>query len=606
MIKAEDIIRLLKNAINSHTVEEIPAVDEDIYKYSDKIREIIEAYELLFNITDTIKLEPNTTQSMLDSLVTMLPTLPAPVNNVYDKYMVFNKISQTSYDALDTSGVAAKNWGIIYDPSNSATSSTGYYTYNVPTYYTNVYTNSAMTNLETTLYDTFIQGYSTSNAYEGYAGKYCEGNAVLGDTLSNKISTDFRLLSVTKAKLSLTRSSSYGLASEVIVNLYYQNSEGTIITVCDSSSATPIKMSRGESVSIDLPESILNDFKTKSASRFIVKYDGSDYDNNYIVYDCSCQLKLYCEISAEEVEEIRTMIVTPLFKPSGYFVEGSGTYDGIVEWDLSDLPVGAVVKAQKLSATQNKQITTGPITSSITSEGKTTNFSNTVTSFNIPISSPDTRDMTYAITSGGNNSAGSMWFTDGKVTVTYTIDRAVADMYDVVYDTATATGSIGTSSFTISGSGQMTTTITWTVPEIPANATITSCILTGNMSGSITSGAATATIGSNTFLLDKTYNPMPFMVHYGTDNTVNSANVVVAGSIGKAAGSVSFSNIVFTVNYRIITQKGEGLVYNEPNESMTAVGMEVTYSEPEEQVTFSNVEITYDENDENLIIGDGE
>ena len=555
MIKAEDVIKLLKESINSHTVEEISAVDEDIYMYSDKIREIIEAYELLFNITDTIKLEQDTTQSMLDSLITMLPTLSAPVNDVYDKYILFNKLSQTDYEALDTSGVSAKNWGIIYDPSNSSSSDTGYYTYNIPTYYTNMYTDSAMSNLESTVYDTFIQGYSTDNAYDGYAGKYCEGNAVLGDTLLNKIYTDFSLFSVTKAKLSLTRSSSYGLASSVTVNLYYQNSEGTIITVCDSSSATPIKMNRGESVSIDLPDSILDDFKTKSASRFIVKYDGSDYDNNYIVYDCSCQLRLYYEVSVEEVEETRTATVVASFRPSGYFAEGSGTFDGIVEWDLSDLPIGAVIQSQKLSAVQNKQITTGPITSSITSEGKTTNLSNTVTSFNISVGSSDTRDMTYAITSGGNNAAGSMWFTDGKITVSYTIDHEVADLYDVVYDTATATASIGTSSFTISGSSPLTTTITWTCPQVPANATITSCTLTGKMSGSITSGAATATIDSDTYLLDKTYSGMLFKIDYGTSNTTNSASVSVAGSINKAAGNVSFSNLTYTVNYRIVTEK---------------------------------------------------
>lgn len=113
MIQAEEYIASLKNTINSHKIRSVKEVANDITNYATKITEIINAYEVLFTIAGSFKVEASITQETLNGLVDMLPVLDAPTGLTYEKYIDFTKMTAVNFEALDTTGVINKNWGII-------------------------------------------------------------------------------------------------------------------------------------------------------------------------------------------------------------------------------------------------------------------------------------------------------------------------------------------------------------------------------------------------------------------------------------------------------------------------------------------------------------
>lgn len=110
---------------------------------------------------------------------------------------------------------------------------------------------------------------------------------------------------------------------------------------------------------------------------------------------------------------------------------------------------------------------------------------------------------------------------------------------------ATAQGSnITASSLTVSGTTQKTGTISWTKPTVPSDATITSCVLTGTATASMSKGSATITVNGTTVT-----SGSQFTINLGTSNNTTSVTTTAKGGNKNADGTVSFSNLVYTVTY---------------------------------------------------------
>ena len=105
----------------------------------------------------------------------------------------------------------------------------------------------------------------------------------------------------------------------------------------------------------------------------------------------------------------------------------------------------------------------------------------------------------------------------------------------------TATGSF--SSLSIRGKSNKSGNITWTVPELPSGAVIKSTTLTGVTDSYVTVGSVTCTINGSS------QGPnAAFAIDLGT--TLRSSVAVTAkGSSSWGIGSLSISNIVYTVVY---------------------------------------------------------
>lgn len=113
---------------------------------------------------------------------------------------------------------------------------------------------------------------------------------------------------------------------------------------------------------------------------------------------------------------------------------------------------------------------------------------------------------------------------------------------------ATLTSNGSFSSLSISGSGTKRGNITWTPPTLPDGASIQSITLTANLSVSMTRGSVTVTING------KTYNSSTSLsIDLGTSLT-SSLSVSAKGSSFLAKGTVSISNIIYTVNYVILNK----------------------------------------------------
>lgn len=105
----------------------------------------------------------------------------------------------------------------------------------------------------------------------------------------------------------------------------------------------------------------------------------------------------------------------------------------------------------------------------------------------------------------------------------------------------TAAGSF--SSLSIRGKSNKSGNITWTVPELPSGAVIKSTTLTGVTDSYVTVGSVTCTINGSS------QDPnAAFAIDLGT--TLRSSVAVTAkGSSSWGIGSLSISNIVYTVVY---------------------------------------------------------
>ena len=110
--------------------------------------------------------------------------------------------------------------------------------------------------------------------------------------------------------------------------------------------------------------------------------------------------------------------------------------------------------------------------------------------------------------------------------------------------TLNATPSISPSSLSISGTTSVTATISWTCPTVPAGSTISSCVLTGTATASMSRGSATITVNGTTVTSGST-----FSINLGTANTTSSVSVSAKGGNKNARGTVTFSNLAYAVEY---------------------------------------------------------
>lgn len=102
------------------------------------------------------------------------------------------------------------------------------------------------------------------------------------------------------------------------------------------------------------------------------------------------------------------------------------------------------------------------------------------------------------------------------------------------------------SSLTVSGTTANTGTISWTIPELPSNSIIESCILTGIATANMSKGTPSITVNNNAVTSNR-----QFTINLGTENTINNISVKVVGSNKNASGTVTFSDLNYTVTYSV-------------------------------------------------------
>ena len=107
---------------------------------------------------------------------------------------------------------------------------------------------------------------------------------------------------------------------------------------------------------------------------------------------------------------------------------------------------------------------------------------------------------------------------------------------------ATSNGSF--SDISISGTGTKTGNITWDAPSLPSNATITSTTLTASLKINMILSTAAVTINGTSYKSSSQLN-----INLGT-TMQTSLSVTCKGNKRYSYGTVSISNIVYTVTYQ--------------------------------------------------------
>jgi hypothetical protein len=107
--------------------------------------------------------------------------------------------------------------------------------------------------------------------------------------------------------------------------------------------------------------------------------------------------------------------------------------------------------------------------------------------------------------------------------------------------TITSNASCNPSSLSVSKNSKPRGTISWSKPAVPEGATISSCVLTGTPS--ISNNKISATVNGTSVK-----SGTQFSINLGNTNATTSVNVTTSVS-GNASGTVSFSNLVYTVTY---------------------------------------------------------
>lgn len=110
---------------------------------------------------------------------------------------------------------------------------------------------------------------------------------------------------------------------------------------------------------------------------------------------------------------------------------------------------------------------------------------------------------------------------------------------------AILTSNCTVNNITISGTTSKSSNITWSLPTIPDGATITSRVLSGTLGISMSRGTGTVTINGTT------YTAGSFSIDLGTTNTRTFVPVTATGGNKNASGTVSFSNVIYTVTYEL-------------------------------------------------------
>ena len=107
---------------------------------------------------------------------------------------------------------------------------------------------------------------------------------------------------------------------------------------------------------------------------------------------------------------------------------------------------------------------------------------------------------------------------------------------------ATSNGSF--SNVSISGTGTKIGNITWDAPSLPSNATITSTTLTASLKINMILSTAAVTINGTSYKSSSELN-----INLGT-TMQTSLSVTCKGDKRYSYGTVSISNIVYTVTYQ--------------------------------------------------------
>lgn len=111
---------------------------------------------------------------------------------------------------------------------------------------------------------------------------------------------------------------------------------------------------------------------------------------------------------------------------------------------------------------------------------------------------------------------------------------------------ATITSTPTAGSLSVSGNTQKTGTISWSKPTVPSGATISSCVLTGTATASMNKGSANITVNGT-----RVTSGTQFTINLGTSNNTTSVTTTAKGNNKNASGTVTFSNLVYTVTYEL-------------------------------------------------------
>ena len=111
--------------------------------------------------------------------------------------------------------------------------------------------------------------------------------------------------------------------------------------------------------------------------------------------------------------------------------------------------------------------------------------------------------------------------------------------------TGSVTSNGSFSDVTVKGIIDKSSNITWEIPTLQEGATITSIKLTGSLNINMEKYSAIVTINGTEYTSSSSLN-----INLGTTLT-DSLSVAYKGSRALASGTISISNIVYTVNYQI-------------------------------------------------------
>lgn len=114
---------------------------------------------------------------------------------------------------------------------------------------------------------------------------------------------------------------------------------------------------------------------------------------------------------------------------------------------------------------------------------------------------------------------------------------------------ATITSTPTATSLSISGTSAKSGTISWSMPTVPNDATVTSRVLTGTVSISMSKGTCrNLNINGQSVTA---VNGTAFEINLGANSTTTSVATSATGNNKNATGTVSFTNLVYTVTYEL-------------------------------------------------------
>lgn len=114
---------------------------------------------------------------------------------------------------------------------------------------------------------------------------------------------------------------------------------------------------------------------------------------------------------------------------------------------------------------------------------------------------------------------------------------------------ATVTSTPTATSLSISGRTTVNGTISWSLPSVPSEGTVTSRVLSGTVNISMSRGnCGTLTVNGESITCE---DGATFEIDLGASSTVTSVATSGAGNNNNARGTVTFTNLVYTVTYQM-------------------------------------------------------